>query len=153
MTFQEEKTNLPLRQQWIAVLAKSSRKDLEEALRHLPCKPQYHYIRQPETGVIMVRARAGGSGLKFNFGEMTISRCVVKIDNGHIGCGYVMGRDRRHAELVAVFDGLLQDKTHRSPILHSVITPLENKIREQKELSSRKTAASKVDFFTMVRGE
>jgi alpha-D-ribose 1-methylphosphonate 5-triphosphate synthase subunit PhnG len=151
--FQEDKTSINLRQQWIAVLAKSSRKDLEEALHRLPRKPRYHFMRQPETGAIMVRARAGGSGLKFNLGEVSVSRCIVKIDNGHVGCGYVMGRDHRHAELVSVFDGLLQDKTLQRRILDSVIDPLENKILERKELNSKKTAATKVDFFTMLRGE
>jgi alpha-D-ribose 1-methylphosphonate 5-triphosphate synthase subunit PhnG len=151
--FQKDKTSIILRQQWIAVLTKSSRKDLEEALNQLPRKPCYHFIRQPETGAIMVRARAGGSGLKFNLGEMTLSRCVVKVDNGHIGCGYVMGRDHRHAELISVFDGLLQDKTKRPQILQSVIKPLEKIIRERKALSSKKIASTKVDFFTMVRGE
>lgn len=146
-------TDLKLRQRWMAVLAKSSLKDLEAVLNRLPRKPLYHFIRQPETGAIMVRARAGGSGVKFNLGEMTITRCLVKIDSGQIGCGYVMGRDHRHAELASVFDGLLQDETHRPKMLNSIIAPLEDIIRDRTERSSRKTAATKVDFFTMVRGE
>lgn len=145
--------DLKLRQRWMAVLAKSSRQDLEKALRRLPHQPHYQFIRPPETGAIMVRARAGGSGLKFNLGEMTVSRCVVKLDNGHVGCGYIMGRDHHHAELVSVFDGLLQDQRHRPQVIESVITPLENKIMERKKRSAKDTAATKVDFFTMVRGE
>ena len=121
------------RQQWISVLAKSSSRELE--------------------GSIMVRARAGGSGVRFNLGEMTATRCTIQIEKGHVGSAYVMGRDHRHAELAALFDALFQDPLHYSEIFNSIVSRLKISCDKRKEEISKKSAATKVDFFTMVRGE
>jgi alpha-D-ribose 1-methylphosphonate 5-triphosphate synthase subunit PhnG len=137
----------------MSVLAKSSPADLEQAFKQLPIQPEYQYLRRPEIGSIMIQARAGGNGMRFNLGEATITRCTVKMGSGQVGCAYVMGRNHRHAELAAVFDGLLMDTRHRSEIIDHVIEPMALSFKKQKERISRKAAATKVDFFTMVRGE
>jgi alpha-D-ribose 1-methylphosphonate 5-triphosphate synthase subunit PhnG len=126
---------------------------LESALENVGEKPEYGYLRRPETGMIMVQARTGGTGQRFNLGEMTVTRCTVKTEAGLIGCGYVMGGDHRHVELVALFDALLQDARYRSILMKSVISKLESDREKQKERISKKSASTKVDFFTMVRGE
>ena len=66
-------------------------------------------MRGPETGLVMVRGRAGGSGSPFNLGEMTVTRCTVQLGSGTAGHAYIAGRDERQAELAAVADALLQD--------------------------------------------
>ena len=142
-----------LRQRWLKILVKSDVDRLESAWRQVPEKPEYRYLRRPETGMIMVQARTGGDGRRFNLGEMTITRCMVKTEAGLIGCGHVRGGDHRHVELVALFDALLQDARYRSILLKSVISELETDQKKQKERISKKSAATKVDFFTMVRGE
>jgi alpha-D-ribose 1-methylphosphonate 5-triphosphate synthase subunit PhnG len=101
----------------------------------------------------MVRARTGGTGVKFNLGEATLTRCTVQIDGGSTGTAYVMGRNRRHAELAAVFDGLLQDPRRQSVLLAEVIRPLRSVLQEKRDASIRKAAATRVEFFTMVRGD
>jgi len=65
----------------------------------------------------------------------------------------VMGRDHRHAELAAIFDALLQDPLHHHKISNSVVSILKDSCDKRKEEVSKKSAATKVDFFTMVRGE
>jgi alpha-D-ribose 1-methylphosphonate 5-triphosphate synthase subunit PhnG len=142
-----------LRQCWLKILAKSNVNQLESAWQTIHEKPEYRYLRRPETGMIMVHARTGGTGKRFNLGEITVTRCTVGTEAGLIGCGYIMGGDHRHVELVALFDALLQDARYRSILMKSVISRLESGQKEQNKRVSQKTTATKVDFFTMVRGE
>jgi len=141
------------RQQWMSVLARSSSQELEDAWQEMPERPEYRHLHKPETGSIMVRGRAGGSGIRFNLGEVTATRCTIQIVKGHVGSAYVMGRDHRHAELAAIFDALLQDPLHHPEISNRVVSRLKVSHDKRKEEVSKKSAATKVDFFTMVRGE
>lgn len=140
------------RQAWMGILAKSSVIDIEQQVKTLGELPKYTFLRQPEIGLTMVRGRAGGTGEVFNLGEMTITRCVVNIENT-TGFGYVGGRSKRHAELAAICDGLLQQNEWRDRVQESVIQPLQNKLIEDREKQQRQTEATKVEFFTMLRGE
>jgi alpha-D-ribose 1-methylphosphonate 5-triphosphate synthase subunit PhnG len=147
-----------IRQRWLGVLAKASLKELEAAWHGLGDKPQYRRLRPSETGLVMVRGRIGGSGQPFNFGEMTMSRAAVQIVDAEnnvsqTGFGYVAGRSGRRAELVAVFDALLQDPVRHEAIADSVVEPLASGQAAKKAAQAARVMASKVDFFTMVRGE
>jgi alpha-D-ribose 1-methylphosphonate 5-triphosphate synthase subunit PhnG len=141
------------RQQWMSILAKSSSLELEDAWQEAPERPEYRHLHKPETGSIMVRAIAGGSGVRFNLGEVTATRCTIQIEKGHVGSACILGLDHRHAELAAIFDGLLQDPLHYPKIFNSVVSRLKISCDKRKEEVSKKSAATKVDFFTMVRGE
>ena len=141
------------RRRWMAVLARASTGDLRSGWNELTDPPQYRFLRQPEIGLAMVRGRAGGTGARFNLGEMTITRCVVETDDGRTGHAYVAGRDAEKAELAAAFDALLQDETRRLPILRTVIDPLARNQARRVQERRAKVAATKVDFFTMVRGD
>lgn len=142
------------RQRWMSVLAKAELSELECAWDGLPEKPAYDWLRQPEVGMVMVRARAGGTGGRFNLGQMTVTRCALRLqESGPVGLGYVQGRSKRHAELAAVFDALLQDEGRRAALEGSVIAPLEAAHAERRGTRSRKANSTKVNFFTLVRGE
>ncbi len=141
------------RQRWMSVLAKAAPADLEARGQSLDEVPPWACLRQPETGMVMVRGRAGGTGQRFNLGEMTVTRCAVALDGGATGLGYVAGRDRRHAELAAVVDALMQDPARRPTVEHRIIEPLENQQQAGRDAAARKTAATKVDFLTLVRGD
>jgi alpha-D-ribose 1-methylphosphonate 5-triphosphate synthase subunit PhnG len=146
------------RQQWLAVLAKASLAELEIAWGALTVKPAYRVLRGSETGLVMLRGRIGGTGQPFNFGEMTMTRAAVQLLDAegevrHTGFGHVAGRSSRRAELVALFDALLQDPARRVEIGSLVLDPLAARQRAAKAAESAKVMASKVDFFTMVRGE
>ena len=84
---------------------------------------------------------------------MTVTRCTVKSSEGATGSAYVMGRSHRHAELAAVFDALLQVKRRQATLKEQVIAPLVTELEAAETIRARKAAATKVDFFTMVRGE
>ncbi|MBW4675645.1 MAG: phosphonate C-P lyase system protein PhnG [Desmonostoc geniculatum HA4340-LM1] len=146
------------RQTWMNTLAKAELKQLEELVNKLGTLPSYSFLRSPEIGLAMVRGRAGGTGEPFNLGEITMTRCVVQLesqpgDEAIAGFGYVAGRSHHHAELAAFCDALLQSPQWCDRIQAEVIQPLQTKSREQQELKQRQTAATKVNFFTMVRGE
>lgn len=141
------------RKRWMRVLARAGAARLAEAMATLESPPLFEHIRAPEVGMVLVRGRAGGDGQRFNLGEMTMTRCSVALPDGFVGHGYVAGRDKAHAELAAVFDALLQDSERNPGIMDSVIAPLEREQQTARREHNEKTAATRVNFFTMVRGE
>lgn len=103
--------------------------------------------------MVMLRGRVGGTGDAFNLGEATVTRCALRVGSGALGVGYTLGRDRRKAELVALFDALLQDDTRQAYLQQAVMDPLASQQAAQRDAASRSAAASRVEFFTFVRGE
>jgi len=136
----------------MSVLAKAEFADLDTLWNNLPSKPTWTVVRAPEVGMVMVRGRAGGEGQRFNLGEVTVTRCAVRLDYGAIGFGYVMGRNRRHSELAAAVDAMLQTPSRRDALERAIIAPLTLRLEEKRSKRSRKAAATKVEFFAMVRG-
>ena len=53
----------------------------------------------------------------------------------------------------AVFDALWQDPEHRLLVETHLLEPVAARIAERKQTKSEEVAATRVDFFTMVRGE
>ncbi|MGE4195223.1 MAG: phosphonate C-P lyase system protein PhnG [Pseudodesulfovibrio sp.] len=141
------------RKYWMGILARAGTDRLETAYQSLDPRPEYLHLRPPEIGMAMVRARAEARGERFNLGEMTLSRCSVRLAGGGVGHGYVAGRDRRHAELAALFDALLQDPQNGPALYRSVIDPIARELARSRAERAAKTAATRVNFFTMVRGE
>ena len=141
------------RQRWMAVLAQASPEELERCWREVPAQPPYRMLRPPETGLVMVRGRAGGTGMRFNVGEMTVTRCALELDGGAVGVAYVRGRDRRHAELAAMLDALLQDPARRDDLERRVVAPLAAAQTARRRSAAERVAPSRVEFFTMVRGD
>jgi alpha-D-ribose 1-methylphosphonate 5-triphosphate synthase subunit PhnG len=146
------------RQRWLAVLAKAPSAQLEAAWNALADKPAHRALRRAETGLVMVRGRIGGTGQPFNFGEMTMTRAAVQLLDSagavsHTGFGHVAGRSARRAELVALFDALLQDPARHDALAATVIAPLAAQQEAANAVRAAKVGASKVDFFTMLRGE
>jgi alpha-D-ribose 1-methylphosphonate 5-triphosphate synthase subunit PhnG len=141
------------RQRWMSVLAKSNVEAIESACKPLGALPDTQWLRKPETGLVMVRGRAGGSGAKFNLGEVPVTRCALRLDSCVMGVAWVQGRDARHAELAARLDALLQEPAHHDRIHRHVIEPLAAMQAARCDLAARKAAATKVDFYTLARGE
>jgi alpha-D-ribose 1-methylphosphonate 5-triphosphate synthase subunit PhnG len=140
----------PARRRWMAVLARASADRIADLLRVCNEVPSsYTIIRGPECGLVMVRGRAGGGGSAFNLGEMTVTRCTVRIDTGCIGHAYVAGREQRRAELAALVDALMQDDARAGKIEAGVIAPLELDQMAQRAARAAKAAATKVQFFAM----
>lgn len=141
------------RQRWIGLLAGALPADLEAAYAGLPEKPKYRLLRAPETGLVMLQGRMGGSGAPFNAGEMTVTRCSVAMADGRVGHGYVAGRAPRHAELAALFDALFQDPATGDELQRAVLPPLARAENARCAAVAAETAPTTVEFFTLVRGE
>lgn len=141
------------RRGWMAVLAKAPEAELEDAWQKLPEKPAYEVLRRPEIGLAMVQARAGGTGRRFNLGEMTMTRCAVRLDDGTVGFGHVAGRAKRRAELAAVLDALLQVPDQRHRVEGLVVAPLATAQHARRREAAARAAATRVEFFTLVRGD
>lgn len=136
----------------MSVLAKAPLMLLEECVATLDDVPGYGFLRSPEVGLTMVRGRAEGTGQPFNLGEMTLTRCVVQLDE-LTGFGYVAGRSKRHAELAAVCDGLLQHPGWHDRVQAQVIIPLQAAAQAKRERQAAEVESTRVNFFTMLRGE
>ncbi|MGZ6013390.1 MAG: phosphonate C-P lyase system protein PhnG, partial [Caulobacteraceae bacterium] len=117
----------------------------------LAAPPAFRALRAPEIGMVLVRGRMGGSGDAFNLGEMTVTRAAVRLESGETGIGYVAGRDRRHAEVAAAVDAMMQSAGLRPAVEGAVVARLARAQDERRDIAARKAAATKVDFFTMVR--
>lgn len=141
------------RQRWMSVLAKARLEHLERRWDDLGMEPRFEWLRIPETGMVMVQARAGGSGERFNFGEITVTRCALRLESGAAGLSYVAGRSKRHAELAALCDALMQTSQHQHAVNDTIIEPLSRQSRDDRDRDLRKAAATRVEFFTMARGE
>jgi len=101
----------------------------------------------------MVRGRIGGDGAPFNVGEATVSRAAIRLASGETGIGYVLGRDRAHARLIARVDALVQTAAHADAIEREVLAPIRTRIGAARRADAERVAATKVEFFTLVRGE
>jgi len=137
------------RRRWMAVLARASGETIAALLADRHPLPSYTRLRGPEAGLVMVRGRIGGGGGPFNLGEMTVTRCAVRTDSGHVGHAYVAGRDSRQAELAALIDALLQDPAEAPALMSSVIEPLAEAQQARRADTAAKAAATQVQFFAM----
>lgn len=132
-------------------LAASPSRALAELWDRWADKPAHTKLRGPEVGLVMVRGRAGGGGAPFNLGEATVSRASVRIVTGEVGHGYNLGRDLAKAEVIAVIDALWQREPAR--VDAEIIAPLRALAVAADQKRRDESAATKVDFFTMVRGD
>lgn len=111
----------------------------------------FDIIRKPERGLVMVRGRAGGAGGRFNLGEMTVSRAAVRLEDGTTGVSYISGRDLDHALIAAKLDALMQSDRYKVDAQSNVITVLQAEMDQRQDERAAKVAATRVNFFTMVR--
>ncbi len=141
------------RQAWMSILARADFDDLQERWSSLSITPSYSKLRPAEIGMVMVRARVNGNGSPFNMGEATATRCSVKMKSGEVGASYILGRNKLHATLAAVIDGEMQRGEFQQKIRHELLTPLQaiEKVRQKRKQA--KASKTKVDFFTLARGE
>jgi alpha-D-ribose 1-methylphosphonate 5-triphosphate synthase subunit PhnG len=140
------------RQAAMAVLAQADTAEIAGCLDGLTL-PGHDHVREPENGLVMVRGRVGGDGAPFNLGEATVSRAAVRLASGEMGIGYALGRDRRKAELIALCDALVQSRGHAHTIETNVLAPLRARIDAARQRKAAEAAATRVDFYTLVRGE
>lgn len=166
------------RQQLLSVLSVSEFSVIQSYWEKLSITPRYSLLKSPEVGMTMVRAKTGGTGQPFNMGEMTVTRTVIRLDSdvdsevssmvnseansvgntinrqsNIIGFGYTAGRNTQKSELIAVIDAYCQLPEYEALITENVIEPLQHIREQQQHDQAAQVNATKVNFFTMVRGE
>jgi alpha-D-ribose 1-methylphosphonate 5-triphosphate synthase subunit PhnG len=152
MTAMGENNRQAQRHAAMAVLAHS---DAGAIAGHLSAiaLPPYDDLREPENGLVMVRGRIGGDGAAFNLGEATVSRAAVRLASGEVGFGYTLGRDGNKARMIALCDALVQSDEFAGPVEAKVLAPLRAAMIDERDRKAAETAATRVDFYTLVRGE
>jgi len=145
-------TQITDRKTWLGLLARAPQGRIASLLSQVGPVPPATDLRRPEVGSVMVQGRAGGTGNAFNLGEMTVTRCSLQLPCGTVGHGYVQGRSKADARAAAVVDALLQtDYTNR---VHAAVTALlAAEAAARQKSRAAKAAATRVEFFTLVRGE
>jgi alpha-D-ribose 1-methylphosphonate 5-triphosphate synthase subunit PhnG len=140
------------RQRWMSLLAKAPEGLLDRLIAGIGSEPAFDWVRPPEVGSVMVRGRTGGTGAAFNLGEMTVTRSVLRLATGETGHAYVQGRSKSKARQAALVDALMQGP-RAAAVRAAVLEPLAEAMAEAKRTRAAKAAATKVEFFTMVRGD
>ena len=142
-----------VRREAMQVLSSASADELSGLLAETGLPVAVETLRGPETGLVAVRGRIGGGGAPFIVGEATVTRASVRLASGEVGHAYALGRDGEKARLTATVDALLQRQEDADFVETRLLTPLRTVQAEKTRRREVETAATKVDFFTMVRGE
>lgn len=152
MAANDEDSRRERRKAAMAVLAHSAAAEIAGRLDTIVL-PAHENLREAENGLVMVRGRIGGDGSPFNLGEATVSRAAVRLSSGEVGFGYALGRDKDKARMIALCDALIQTREHASAVETQVVAPLRAAMMARRDRRAAEAAATRVDFYTMVRGE
>lgn len=142
------------RQAVMAVCAEATEAELDGALARLAPVPPTRDLRPVENGTVMLRGRAGGDGAPFNIGEATVTRAAVTLTEGGTvqGFAYHLGRDAGKARKAAALDALWQVADRRIAVEHA-LSAVRDRIAAERLTAARRAAATRVNFFTLARGE
>ena len=153
-TLSSDRSHVGKRQAWMRILARCDVGDLQSYWNEVKALHKVTVVRKPESGTVMVRAFVGGTNTRFNFGEATLTRCSVVLNECTVGHGYVLGRNKTHAELAATFDALLQDAGRHGCEQHlRFVQSLGDRHRKARIRRARKVASTRVNFLTMLKEE
>lgn len=136
----------------MATLAEAEAQELSAGLDRLSL-PAFTELRMPESGLVMLRGRMGGDGGPFNLGEATVTRAAMRLETGETGFSYLLGHRPEAAKLAALADALWQRPALRTDVERLVLAPIRARIEAEDRQSAARTAATRVEFFTLVRGE
>ena len=141
------------RQHWFSVLARSHADLVLERSEPWIVPDDFRVVKPPEVGMLQVQGRTGGKGQAFNIGDITITRCTVCGPDNFYGHAVLSGRRKDYALRVAQLDALLQHPAYHTDCMHNIIMPMHNRWQEAQAQKQARVAQTRVDFFTLVRGE
>ncbi|MCA0401835.1 MAG: phosphonate C-P lyase system protein PhnG [Proteobacteria bacterium] len=145
--------NLDCRAVTMALLARAECEELSRPLEVFWPDLAFTMVRAPETGLVMLRGRMGGDGAPFNLGEATVTRAVVELQTGERGYAQRLGRDISGVKKAAIIEALAQRDADRPLVERNVLVPIRQRLAEEASRKRAETAATRVDFFTLVRAE
>lgn len=122
-------------------------------MQSLQLAPEYELIRTPETGLVQpVPAWAVSATASLPATPPLPAQRYARLTVPSV-YSWILGRDRPHAERCAAIDALLQSPRHFHTLMETLITPLEALRSARIEARRAEVNASRVDFFTTVRGD
>lgn len=143
----------PGRKRRLGLLARAARDEVDGVLAELGiAAADVADLRGPETGLVMLTGRMGGDGARFNLGEATVSRSTVRLASGEVGFGQRLGTDRELARRSAILDAAAATPVGAA-IVDRLCDVIEQRLAAEHGRVEAETAATRVDFFTLVRGE
>ena len=101
----------------------------------------------------MVRGRIGGTGTPFNLGEMTATRCSLRLEAGGVGHAHVQGRNKAHALRAAAAMPCCRARRQQRCAARRFCNLWRSEEAARRVAKAERAAATKVEFFTLVRGE
>ncbi|PZO81336.1 MAG: phosphonate C-P lyase system protein PhnG [Mesorhizobium amorphae] len=140
------------RQEAMRLCALASAEELSALVERLGGTETVSDLRRPERGLVMLQGRAGGEGAAFNLGEASVVRAAVSLSDGTLGFAYHLGRDAKKARHAAILDALRQ-RPGGADRVDGALEPVARRITAEDRLDAERTAATRVEFFTMTRGE
>jgi alpha-D-ribose 1-methylphosphonate 5-triphosphate synthase subunit PhnG len=150
---QSEPTEMAARRRAMALVARARRSELAEPIARRWPDHGARDLKPVESGLVMLRGRIGGDGAPFNLGEATVTHAVVELPTGERGFAHILGRDAEKARLAAIADALWQREASRGDVETMTLAPIEARLAAEAAKTRAETAATRVDFFTLVRGE
>lgn len=141
------------RQRLMKLCAHATLQELRASLTALGGQPAFELIRAPEIGLVMLRGRIGGDGAAFNAGEATVTRAVVRLASGEIGFSYLLGRSPEKAKLAALLDAMGQRAEDFRSVESTLVGIVASRADQARSVRRAEAAATRVQFFTLVRGE
>lgn len=141
------------RRRAMSAFAVASRELLEAGWAALGGGEAIAPVRGPEIGLVMVRGRIGGGGAPFNLGEASVTRATVRLSSGAVGHATILGRDTEKARLAAAFDALWAEPARRERVEREVVAVALAAERDADTERAEETEATRVDFFTVARGD
>ena len=134
------------------VCAAATAEDLASIVAELHPATASVDLRRAEKGLVMLRGRIGGEGAPFNLGEATVTRAAIQLADGVRGFAYHLGRDGAKARNAAILDALWQRDETRAAV-NGALAAIAERLAAQDRLAAERTAATRVNFFTMARGD
>jgi alpha-D-ribose 1-methylphosphonate 5-triphosphate synthase subunit PhnG len=140
------------RKAMMATLADADLRELQDGLAAIGPVAMTE-MRPAEIGLVMLRGRIGGDGAAFNLGEAPVTRAAVRLATGETGFSYILGRDKEKARAAALCDALWQSPRHHDAVDRHILAPVRARCACERLRTQEETAATRVDFFTLVRGD
>lgn len=152
MEHREEK-NVMARQTLMRACALATDAELQAAVELVADGIEVVDLRPPEVGLVMMRGRVGGDGAPFNVGEASVTRAVVRLPSGEVGHSYLLGRSSDRARQAALLDAVGQQGVGGETLLEMFVKPVMARAAAERQSRGEETRATRVNFFTLVRGE
>ena len=149
---QSEPPEIAARRRAMALVARARRAELAPIAARWP-NTGARDLKPVESGLVMLRGRIGGDGAPFNLGEATVTRAVVELPTGERGFAHILGRDGETARLAAIADALWLRRASRGDVETMILAPIAARLAAEAAKTRAETAATRVDFYTLVRGE